>query len=101
MHSLDVPQLDQDLGQRLVSLRPAGDGLKIGSAVMSAGSVTLSGGRGRETVRRPVLLGLGEFGACPPGHADGVDLGCLRRAASSGKGQCDRQGLVHAAHGGR
>ncbi len=83
--------------------------MKTGPAVMPAGSVTLSGGRGREAVRRPVLRGLGESGACLPGHAGGVDLGCLRRAAcglalpaaSSAKGQCDRQGLVHAAHGGR
>jgi hypothetical protein len=48
-------------------------------------------------------------GACPSWPADSVDLGCLHRAtcgvvlsvASSGKGQCYCQGLVHATHGGR
>ncbi len=106
---LMLPQLDLDVGQRLVSLQPAGDELKTGPAVMSAGSVTLSDGHGRETVRRPVLRGLGEFGACPPGHADGLiwaasagpRAGLVLSAVSSGKSQCDRQGLVHAAHGDR
>ena len=32
---------------------------------------------------------------------DEVHGGLVLSVASSGKGQCDRQGLVHAAHGGR
>jgi hypothetical protein len=106
---LMLPQLGQDLEQRAVSLLPAGDGLRVGPGVMPVSSVTLNDGHGRESARRPVLRGLGELGAWPPGHADSVDLGCLHRAtcglvlsvAFSGKGQCYRQGLVHAAHGGR
>lgn len=91
-------------------LQPADDELKIGPEVMPVNIATPSDGTGRENARRPVLRGLGELGACPPGHASSVDLGCLlHRAAcglvlsvaSSGKGQCNRQGLVHAAHGGR
>jgi hypothetical protein len=104
-----LPQPDQDLEQRAVSLRSADDGWKVGPEVMPVSSVTLSDGHGRENARRPVLGRLGELGACPPRHADHVDPGCLRRAtcglvlsvAFSGKGQCYRQGLVHATHGGR
>ena len=106
---LMLPQPDQDLEQRAVSLQPADDGLRVGPEVMPVSSVTLSDGHGRENARRPVLGRRGELGACPPWHADSVDPGCLHRAtcglglsvASSGKGQCYRQGLVHVTHGGR
>ena len=106
---LMLPQAGQDLEQQAVSLQPAGDGLRAGPEVMPVSSVTLSDGHGRENARRPVLGWLGELGACPPRHADSVDPGCLHRATcglvlpveSSGKGQCYRQGLVHATHGGR
>jgi hypothetical protein len=69
-----LPQLDQDLEQRPVSLQPADDELKIGPEVMPVNIATPSGGTGRENARRPVLRGLGELGACPPGHASSVDL---------------------------
>jgi hypothetical protein len=106
---LMLPQPGQDLEQRLVSIQPADDGLKIGPEVMPVSSVTLSDGHGRENARRSVLGRLGELGACPPRHADSVDPGCPHRAtcglvvsvAFSGKGQCYRQGLVYAADGGR
>ncbi len=61
---LMLPQLDQDLEQRAVSLEPADDGWRVGPEVMPV-SVTLSGGSGRENARRPVLGRLGELGACP------------------------------------
>jgi len=77
---LMLPQPGQDLEQRAVSLQPAGDGLRVGPEVMPVSSVTLSDGHGRENARRPVLGRLRELGACPPGHADGVDPGCLHRA---------------------
>jgi hypothetical protein len=54
-----LPQLDQDLEQRLVSIQPTDDGLKIGPEVMPVNSVTLSDGHGRESARRPVLRGFG------------------------------------------
>lgn len=56
---LMLPQLDQDLEQRPVSLQPTDDGLKIGPEVMPVSSVALSDGPGRENARRPVLRGLG------------------------------------------
>ena len=77
---LMLPQPDQDLEQRAVSLQPADGGLRVGPEVMPVSSVTLSDGHGRENARRRVLRGLGELGACPPRHADSVDLGCLHRA---------------------
>jgi hypothetical protein len=77
---------------------------------MPVSSVTLSAGYGRESARRPVLCR-------PPGNStlarQGTQIalirGRLRQAAcgfiavgrASGEGQCYRQGLVHAAHGGR
>ena len=75
-----LPQPDQDFEQRAVSLQPADDGLKIGREVMPVSSATLSDGYGRENARWPVLGGLGELGACPPGQAGSVGLGCLHRA---------------------
>ena len=106
---LMLPQPGQDLEQRAVSPQPADDGLRIGPAVMPTSSVTLSDRHGRMNPRRRVLGRLGELGACAPRHADSVDPGCLHQAmcglvvsvASSGEGQCHRQGLVYAAHGGR
>jgi hypothetical protein len=76
---------------------------------MPVSSVTLSAGYGREMARRRVLRR-------PPGNStlarQGTQIalirGRLRQAGaglvlsvvSSGEGQCYRQGLVHAAHGG-
>jgi hypothetical protein len=91
-----LPQPDQDLEQRAVSLQPADDGLRIGPEVTPVSSVTLSDGHRRENARRPVLGRLGELGACPP-----ATCGLVLSVASSGKGQCYRQGLVHVTHGGR
>ena len=54
-----LPQPDQDLEQRPVSLQPADDGLRVGPEVMPASSVTLSDGHGRENARRPVLAARG------------------------------------------
>ena len=62
---LMLPQPDQDLEQRPVSLQPADDGLRAGPEVMPASSVTLSDGHGRENARRRVLRRLGELGALP------------------------------------
>jgi hypothetical protein len=76
---LMLPQLDQDGEQRPVSLQPADDGLKIGPEVMPVSSVTLSDGA-RSGERAPTRSA---------------------SVASSGKGQCYRQGLVHALRGGR
>ena len=81
---LMLPQPGQDLEQRAVSLQPAGDGLRAGPEVMPVSRVTLSDGHGRENARRPVPGRPGEPGACPPGHADGVDRGCLHRATCGG-----------------
>jgi hypothetical protein len=52
---LMLPQPGQDLEQRLVSIQPADDGLKIGPEVMPVSSVTLSDGHGRENA--PVRSG--------------------------------------------
>jgi hypothetical protein len=54
-----LPQLDQDLEQRPVSLQPADDELKIGPEVMPVNIATPSDGTGRENARRPVLRGSG------------------------------------------
>ncbi len=54
-----LPQLDQDLEQRAVSLQPADDGLRVGPAVMPVSSVTLSDGHGGENGAGPFWDGSG------------------------------------------
>jgi len=48
-----LPQPDQDLEQRPVSLQPADDGLRIGPEVMPVNIVTLSDGHGWGTRADP------------------------------------------------
>ena len=54
-----LPQPDQDLEQRAVSLQPAEDGLRVGPEVMPVSSVTLSDGHGRENARGSFCAGSG------------------------------------------
>jgi hypothetical protein len=52
-----LPQPDQDLEQRAVSLQPADDGLRVGPEVMPVSNVTLSDEHGRENARGPFWAG--------------------------------------------
>jgi hypothetical protein len=54
-----LPQLDQDLEQRLVSIQPTDDGLKIGPEVMPVNSVTLSDGTAGRARADPFCAGSG------------------------------------------
>jgi hypothetical protein len=106
---LMLPRLNQDLEQRPVSLQATDDGWKIGPEVMPVSSVTLSGRHGRRARADPFCAGSGSSALARQGTqvalirvaCTGPRAGLVLPVAFSGKGQCYRQGLVHATHGGR